>query len=125
MYGSPLVQIMETWAELKPDTPFNQIFPDSKVPIKSIVPIIPDSEGSPPCYVIDAAFLSEDQIKELALGLYQTWRPKCTSVAMAIDYIRRGLPLSCEHFSGVATTNPAVLAMLLDDDFDDYEDEEL
>ncbi|WP_160166350.1 hypothetical protein [Calothrix sp. PCC 7507] len=123
---------METWASLKPDADFNQInqiFPDGKVPIKSMVPIIPRDAENPPCYVVDANFLSSEQIQALAEGLYEMWQPECKSVQMAIDYIRRGLPLKCEYFSGVTTTSQAALAMMLDDPtiediLEDEDDEE-
>lgn len=106
---------MKTWGNLKPTTHLNQIFTDGKVPIKSVVPIIPREEGSPSCYLLDADYLSQEQIEALALGLYQMWQPECESVQMAIDYIHRGLPLNCEHFDGVTSTDYAVIAMLTDD----------
>ena len=120
---------MKTWATLKPNTPFNQIFPDGKVPIKSLVPIIPRDETSPTCYIVDVDFLSNQQIQTLAERLYQMWQPECTDVQMAVNCIRQGLPLKCDHFSGVTTTDEAVFAMMLDeptsdDDFDDWEDDE-
>lgn len=120
---------METWANLKPDTPFNKLFPDSKVPIKSIFPIIPREEGSPHCYVVDAKYLSQEQIQALAEELYQMWQPECTSVQMAIDYINQGLPLNIEHFNGVTSTSPSLLSMLLgepeqSDEFDDFSDDD-
>ncbi|MEH2274652.1 MAG: hypothetical protein V7K40_07525 [Nostoc sp.] len=120
---------METWASLKSNTPFNQIFTDGKVPIKSIVPIIPRDKTSPACYVVDADFLSNQQILVLAERLYQMWQPECTDVQMAVDYIRQGLPLKCDHFCCVTTTDQAVFAAMLDeptsnDDFDDWENED-
>lgn len=95
----------KTWATLKPNTPFNNLFPDARIPIRSPIPIIPREEGSPPCYTIDANFLSQQQIEGLAELLLRQWQPECKSKEQAIDYIREGLPLQCEWFIGVTSTD--------------------
>lgn len=92
-----------TYATLKDATPFDEIFPDKKVPIISLVPKIPQIDA-PPCYVLDTTSLNVKQIKKLAKLLCQTWK-ECTSLKMATQYIETGLPIRCDWFSGVTTTD--------------------
>lgn len=121
----------QSWAYLQKETPFNEIFLDRAVPIRSIFPIIPREEGSPPCYVIDARFLNPDQIDRLAQQLYEMWRDE-TSLEEAKRYIiEMGLPLKTDWFNGAGTSSPAVLFGLMHDegfglkeDWDEDEDED-
>ncbi len=92
-----------TYANLKDDTPFNQIFPDKKVPIISLIPTVPN-ENAPPCYVINHQFLAKKQITELASLLHEH-REDCTSLEMAIQAVERGLPIQHIWFSGGTTTD--------------------
>lgn len=130
-------QAFKTWATLKQETPFNRLFPDLKVPIVSPIPIIPREEGMPFCYVIDAQFLTDEQIQGLAEMLYEQWKPEAESIEATINYIREGLPLKCEWFSSFTTIDQKMMAALddlaepiseyeLDEECDcDYEDIEL
>ena len=106
----------QNWAYLKEKTPFNEIFPDHLVPICSIFSIIPREEGSPPCYIVDAQFLSDEQVDRLAQLLFEMWQPECESLAQAKEYIQQGLPLKVDWFSGAGTSSPAVLFGLMDDE---------
>lgn len=104
------------WAYLKEDTPFSEIFPDRHVPIRSIFPIIPREQGSPPCYVVDSSFLSQMQIDALAEQLFYMWQPECSSLEEAKDYIMQGLPLKTDWFNGASSSSPVVLFGLMDDE---------
>lgn len=104
----------KTFATLKEDTPFNAIFPDRFVPLKSIIPIVPRGEGMPECYVVEASQLADDQIEQLAELLYPMWSPECESVDQAIAYILGGLPLKTSWFSGCSTSDPKVIYTLIE-----------
>jgi hypothetical protein len=106
---------IKTWANLKTDTPFNQFFPDGKVPLKSIVPMKPRDEDSPVCYLVDGSKLTDAQIDGLAEMLLPMWAPECATKEQAVEYIRDGLPLKCEWFSGVTSTDHKVFMALIDD----------
>lgn len=101
-----------TWANLQPDTPFAHIFPDGEVPIVSIAPIRPDSGQGPLSYVVDASQLSEPQIYGLAELLLQKHPNELLSICDAADYVRDGLPIKCEWFSGFGTTRYDLVASL-------------
>lgn len=105
-----------SWAYLKDETPFNEIFPDRRVPIRSIFPITPREEGCPPCYIVDAQFLSQEQIDRLAQQLFELWRPECESLQQAKEYISNGLPLKTDWFNGAGTSSPAILFGLMHDE---------
>ncbi|BAS59890.1 hypothetical protein NIES2135_20450 [Leptolyngbya boryana NIES-2135] len=124
-----MTQEFKTWATLSAKTPFNHLFPDRKVPIVSPIPIIPREEGMPFCYVVDAQFLTDEQIQGLAEMLYEQWKPESESVEETIVYIREGLPLKCAWFSSFTTIDPKMMAMLTDvgspeDEFEPGEGEE-
>ncbi|MEH1810894.1 MAG: hypothetical protein V7K26_00135 [Nostoc sp.] len=93
----------QTYGILKDDTPFNQLFPENKVPIISLIPVPPTPEALP-CYTVDSQYLSKKQIKELAMLLYEH-RKDCTSFKMAIEVVREGLPLNHNWFCGVETSD--------------------
>ncbi len=121
----------QNWAYLREGTPFDDVFPDRMVPIRSILPIIPRERGCPPCYIVDAQFLSHEQIDRLAQQLFELWRPECESLQHAKEYIANGLPLKTDWFNGCGTSSPAVLFGLMHDEGfgnedyeDDYEDED-
>ena len=93
-----------TWGWLVPINPFAAVFPDGKVPLKSILPVIPRERTAPPCYLLDVAQISDAQIAALAALLWQQWQPECASAAEAEAYIRQeGLPIRVSWFSGVGT----------------------
>lgn len=116
----------QNWAWLKDETPFNEIFPNRQVPIVSIFPIIPRELGSPPCYVVDAKFLSLEQIDRLAQRLFEMWRPECASLEQARKYIFQGLPLKTDWFNGAGSSSPAILFGLMHDEgFGPNEEDEL
>lgn len=135
------IQECQNWAYLKENTPFNDIFPNRLVPIRSIFPIIPREYGAPPCYVVEGRFLSDEQIDQLAQRLFELWRPECESLRVAKEYIGGGLPLKTDWFNGAGTSSSAVLFGLMhdegfgpkedefeangddDDDDDDYDDD--
>jgi hypothetical protein len=96
---------MASWGILKDDCPFASVFPDRRVEIRSIVPIIPREIGSPPCYIVEGENLSRGQLRNLAERLYQIWQPECDSVGAAAAYILEGLPLKTSHFSSVGTND--------------------
>lgn len=114
----------QNWGHLKPDTPFNEIFPDYIVPLRSIFPIIPREEGSPPSYIVNADFLTQEQIDRLAQRLFYLWRPECKSLEQAKVCIREGLPIKTDWFNGCGTSSPAILFGLMDD-YGDYQDDEI
>lgn len=106
-------QAPSTYGTLKDDTPFNQFFPDNQVPIVSLIPAVP-TLGAPQCYVIDPQYLTKQQITGLAELVYQNWNPECTSLEMAIQYVESGLPIKCEWFTGVTTTDLGEYMKLVD-----------
>lgn len=91
---------MACWALCKPESEFYQIFGDHLVPIRSLVPIIPREEGSPPCYVVLIEELELFQANALAEMLFQRWYPECKTLDQAKQYIMDGLPLKTSHFNG-------------------------
>lgn len=126
----------KTWATLRPDTPFSSLFPDRQVPIRSVIPIVPREEGAPPCYMVEGNLLADEQLRALAGLLLEMWSPECESIDQAIAYIRDGLPLRCEWFNSVTTTNIGMMLSMAelgyelrqaddepDDDDDDFDDE--
>lgn len=117
--------IVDTWAHLNEDTPFNHLFPYGVVPIQSIFPIIPREQGCPECYVVDGKHLTEDQINGLATILLEQWPQECSDFLQAIAYIRDGLPLKKSWFSGCGTANLGVLFTLWDGADEEVKDYEL
>lgn len=114
----------QNWAYLREGTPFKEIFPTRRVPLKSPLPIVPREEGSPPCFIVDPAFLSADQIDSLAQMLFELWKPECKSFEQASDYIRQGLPLRTDWFNSVGSSSPAILFGLMDDQLAGDEEDE-
>lgn len=112
------------WAYLREGTPFKEIFPTRRVPLKSAMPIVPREEGSPPCFVVDPAFLSTEQIDTLAQMLFELWRPECESIQQACEYIRQGLPLRIDWFTSVGSSSPTFFFGLMDDHFAGEEEDE-
>lgn len=109
----------ETWGRLKVDTPFSHIFPDGSVPLVSIVSIIPREQGCPPCYLVKGQALTDEQVEQLALVLAER-DPNTEGYPLEElkAYVRQDLPLKTEWFSGVGTSDPAMLFGMLDLDFD-------
>lgn len=111
--------MIEDYANLRPDTPFNHLFPDNKVPIAHPLPVKP-SEEAPVCWQIDGRQLTEAQLQGLAeLVLEKT-------LTMSIDEIKAkilsdGLPMNQEYFTGVTITDQKTIAVILDltEDFRD------
>lgn len=129
-----------TWATLKPETPFNHLFPDGRVPIRSPLSIIPREEGCPLCYLVPGNQLTDEQIHGLAEILHQTWSGEATLPEL-VEYIRQdALPLKTEWFDGFGSTDFGLMMSLaemgrevrqasepFDDNGDfgwDYDDEE-
>lgn len=108
----------QTWANLKPETPFSEIFHDRRVPIKSIVPILAGSETGPACYLVDPVHLADDQTAALAAMLVEQ-NPDCKTLEQAIAYIREGLPVRTSWFEGISSTDPRVLLEVADFCLDD------
>lgn len=94
---------MACWANCKPESEFYSIFGDQPVPIRSIVPIIPREEGSPPCYIVLVDKLEVSQAENLAQKLFEKWQLECTSIEQARQYILDGLPLKTSHFNGCSS----------------------
>lgn len=115
---------MGIYGYLKEGTPFNQIFPDGRVPLQSIFSAIPREEVAPPCYWVNGSKLTNSQTEELARLLYQQWSPELPSLEEAIAYIRKGLPLNTDWFKSVTTDN---LFFLGDegDDIDEFVEQDL
>lgn len=105
-----------TWAIPRIDAPFAHIFPEGEVPLISITPIRPNNGQGPPSYAVDVAQLSEPQIYGLAELLLQKHPSDFLSVDDAADFIRDGLPIMCEWFSGVCTTQYSLVAALMEAD---------
>lgn len=91
------------WGDLKPDTPYNHIFPDGKVPLCSIFSAIPREKGAPPCYWVDGSKLNKYQIEELAKMLYAIWTHEIKSLDEAREYVSKELPLKTDWFAGAST----------------------
>lgn len=99
-----------TRGHLNPETPYAHIFPDGHVPLTSIWPMVPREIGAPTCYLLDVSELTDEQIADLALMVYERWKPEVASVEDAVAYILNpGLPLETKWFSGAATNRLALL----------------
>lgn len=102
-----------TFGYLVADSPFGNIFPDGEVPLVSILPIVPGAHGNPNCYVVDAQFLTSNQVEDLALLLAQS---NCDTAEHSLDelkqYVLEGLPLRASWFRGVSTSDPVELGLL-------------
>lgn len=94
---------MACWATCKRESEFYVIFGGERVPIKSIVPIIPREKSSPPCYVVLVKELEVSQANTSAEILFQQWSPECQSIEQAKQYILEGLPLKTSHFTGCSS----------------------
>jgi hypothetical protein len=94
---------MSCWGFLKEDCPFQSILGNGRVPIRSIVPIVPRKRGCPICYIVLGEQLTDEQVHLLAELLYEMWQPECSSIEEAITYIRQGLPLKTSWFRSVGT----------------------
>lgn len=115
----------KTWANLKPDTPFNHLFSDGRVPIRSPLPIIPREEGSPLCYMVPGSLLTEEQLRGLAELIWQQWQPECQSVEQAVEYIRGdALPLRVDWFSSFTSSDPGIFFTLIDGAGDDEDEKD-
>mgnify|MGYP001790988149 CR=1 FL=1 len=105
----------ESWVNLKPGSEYFSIFPDGKVNVVSPVPIFPREVGSPECYEVDPAYLTEAQKRQLAEKLLTAWGHECSGLEEAIAYINEnGLSLKTEHFAGFTTTDPGIFFSLMD-----------
>lgn len=126
----------KTWASLKPSTPFSHLFPDGRVPIRSIMPIIPGEAGNPPCYLVPGNQLTAEQICGLAQMLVRT-NPECKTLEQAIAYIRDdALPLRTDWFTGISSVDQGMMLSLAefgeelrsvadeDEAWDEWEDDE-
>lgn len=103
---------MSCWAYLNEDTPFNQFFPDNRVEILSIVPIVPREFGAPLCYVVLGDNLERWQLEGLGEMLVRSWEPECKGRGEAIAYIiKQGLPLRCDWFSSCGTDDYFMIPM--------------
>lgn len=124
----------KTWANLKPETPFSQLFPDGRVPIRSILPIIPREEGAPRCYLVPGSQLTDEQIRGLAELIWRQWQPECETLEQAIAYIREdALPLRTDWFVGISSVDQGMMLGLAefgeeladsDDDWEDWDDDD-
>lgn len=95
---------MSCWASLKRDSEFYNLFPNGRVQILSIVPVIPREEGCPPCYLVLGNRLTPQQLEQLAQLLQRWWPHECQSLEQAKEYIlRENLPLKTSHFDNVST----------------------
>lgn len=94
---------MACWTTCKRESEFFEIFGNDQVPIRSMVPIVPREEGSPPCYVVLGKELGQAQVNALAERLLNYWSPECHSIEQARQYILDGLPLKTSHFNGCSS----------------------
>lgn len=98
---------ISTCGFLKRESPLRELFPEGKVPLVTLVPMQPNP-SAPLCYLFDAKVLPEDRLHALAKRLFKQWQPEMQSVEEAVKYIREGLPIACDHFSGAQTTDPRI-----------------
>ena len=101
---------MTCFATCQAESEFYSIFGDRPVPIRSIVPITPREEGSPPCYVVLGEKLGQAQVNALAEMLFQRWSPECESIEQDKQYILEGLPLKTSHFNGCGSDDYFMMA---------------
>lgn len=95
---------MTNWVYIKKESYLYTIFGDRPVKVKSLVPAIPREEGAPPCYWALSSDLSDPEILQLSILLYQRWRPECESIAQAEAYIKENnVPLAVSNTSGCET----------------------
>lgn len=115
MNPTNLTPDFKTWASLKPGTPFNHLFPDGRVPIRSLLPITLRETGSPLCYMVPGSLLTEEQLRGLAELIWHQWQPECQSLEQAVEYIRKdALPLRTDWFDGVTCSDPGIFFTLID-----------
>ena len=99
---------MTNWIYIKKECYLYQIFGDRPVKVDSLIPATPREEGAPPCYWVLSSDLSEPEILQLSILLYQRWRPECKSLADAEQYIReKNVPLAVSNTSRCMTDEGA------------------
>lgn len=94
---------MACWGYLKEDSEYRKLLGVEKIPIMSIVPIIPGEDGNPLCYQLSHKELKEGQIEDLAQKLIKKYPADFPDIDSAIAYIKTGLPLQSSHFSSVGS----------------------
>jgi hypothetical protein len=89
----------EFWAELKSETPFKEIFPRGRVPIKYLFALQNESINSD-CYIVDIEYLSEEQLYTMAKIACEIAKPKQISVHEAVADIKEtgGMLMNCDWF---------------------------
>ncbi|MEH2135407.1 hypothetical protein [Nostoc sp.] len=95
---------MACWGIIETESVFYEIFKNTRIPIRSIVPFVPREEGMPLCYMVLTKDLPNDAIEKLSRKIYEVWKPECKNLQQARDYLlANGLPLKTSHFSGVGS----------------------
>ncbi|NJR37770.1 MAG: hypothetical protein HC781_01690 [Leptolyngbyaceae cyanobacterium CSU_1_4] len=97
---------ISAWAILTADAiPLKNIFPNGRVPIASPFTFQPQ-ESAPPCYLVDASLLSEEQIVALGVWTFEVHQPDCATAEDGIAYVRTGLPLKSDWFDNAIGYRP-------------------
>lgn len=95
---------MANWVYIKSDSYLYPVFGNRPIKVDSLIPAIPREEGAPPCYWVLVADLSDTEMLQMSLLLYEQWKPECKSIAEAEAYIRqKNLPLAVVHTKGCMT----------------------
>ncbi|MDY7015723.1 MAG: hypothetical protein SVX43_19445 [Cyanobacteriota bacterium] len=114
-----------THGHISPNSSFWEMFENNTVPLKFLNPIYPDREGAPPCYMVDGAKLPPETVKQLGELLLTVWGgSELGTLEKAMEYVREGLPLECEHFAGVSTNTLTMVLLAAPDDCDGSWEEE-
>lgn len=110
---------IQNYANLKPETPFNRLFPDGRVPVSHPLPIKPTDEA-PVCWQIDGKQLTEGQLQGLAEMMSEKI-PEMSLEDIKAEILSNGLPMNQAYFTGVSITDPKTIAALVIDADYDYE----
>lgn len=95
---------MANWVYIKSDSYLYRVFGDRPIKVDSLIPATPREKGCPPCYWVLASDLSDTEMLQLSIMLYQQWQPECNSIADAEAYIReKNLPLAVINTKGCMT----------------------
>lgn len=99
---------MASWAILKVESKLTEIFPERRIPIGSIIPIVPREKKAPWCFLALGDQFSVRQVDLMAALIHAEWQHECRSAEAARKYILEGVPLDCAEFERVFTDDQAL-----------------
>lgn len=89
---------MAIYGILKEDTPFNDIFPDGKVPLAAIDTISPVIADTPRLYLVEAKALNLEQTLKLGILTFKMHGERFSSLDEAIEAVKKDFGMDCKWF---------------------------